>query len=97
VLSFLDAHCGATIGCNDEDPNNTVTGPSALSLTNVAAGGYAIVVDGYDTYSGNFTLTVHGTVAPGTACSSPLFSGAANAVLSCPTGTTCTGTPKKCQ
>jgi hypothetical protein len=97
VLSILDAHCGTPIACNDEDPNGTIVGPSAISLTNVAAGGYAIMVDGYSSYSGTFTLTVHGTVAPGTSCASPLFSGAANAVLSCPSGTTCTGTPKKCQ
>lgn len=97
VLSFLDPHCGAAIACNDEDPNGSSVGPSAISLTSVNAGGYAITVDGYSAYSGDFTLTVHGTVAAGTPCSSPLFSGGANAVLSCPTGTTCTGTPKTCQ
>jgi hypothetical protein len=40
---------------------------------------------------------VKGTVAAQTPCSSPLFSGGVNAVLACPTGTTCTGTPAKCQ
>jgi hypothetical protein len=70
---------------------------SKIDLSNVAPGNYAIVVDGYNTNNGMFTLNVRGTVATQTSCSSPLFSGGANAVLVCPTGTTCTGTPLKCQ
>jgi hypothetical protein len=97
VVSVLDTHCATTLTCNDEDPNGTTVGPSAIELTNVMPGGYAISVDGWDTEVGAFTLTVHGTVAAGTACSSPLFTGGTSAVLSCPSGTTCTGTPKKCQ
>jgi hypothetical protein len=96
IITMRDAHCGPELACNDEDPNGTTTGPSAFTLTNVAAGGYAINVDGWLSNSGNFTLTVHGTVATGTACDSPLFSGGANAVLSCPNGTTCNGTPPTC-
>jgi hypothetical protein len=97
IITMRDAHCGAEIACNDEDPNGTIVGPSAFTVTNVAPGGYAINVDGWLSSNGPFTLTVHGTVATGTACDSPLFTGGANAVLSCPGTTTCTGTPKKCQ
>ncbi|MGE0867183.1 MAG: hypothetical protein AB7P03_01380 [Kofleriaceae bacterium] len=58
-------------------------------------GTYLVKVKNYEwTESGPFTLEVHGTVPPATACSSPLF---ASGVLSCPAGTTCTGTPAICQ
>jgi hypothetical protein len=63
-------------------------------MSNVAAGNYALEVDGYSTENGTFTLNVKGTVATGTSCTSNLFT---TGVLVCPTGTTCTGTPKKCQ
>jgi hypothetical protein len=69
-----------------------------MTLGSVAPGGYAIVVDGWSTNNGAFTLTVKGTVSPGTVCNSPLFSGGAAAVLVCPTGTTCMGSPTpRCQ
>jgi hypothetical protein len=94
VLTLRDANCAAEVAC-DDDSGGSLT--SKITLTNVHAGGYAINVDGYSTNSGAFTLNVHGTVAAGTPCSSALFSGGAAAVLSCPTGKTCTGTPAKCQ
>jgi hypothetical protein len=56
-------------------------------MTNVSAGNYAVTVDGYDTNAGTFKLNVKGTVATGTACTSPLF---AAGVLKCPGTTTCT-------
>lgn len=95
VLSVKSLDCATTIACDDEGGVNF--GESLITLSSVAPGGYAIVVDGWSSNNGSYTLTVKGTVAPGTPCSSPLFSGGANAVLSCPTGTTCTGTPKRCQ
>jgi hypothetical protein len=94
TLTLRDANCTAAVAC-DDDGGGSLT--SKLVLSNVAAGGYAITVDGYSTNSGAFTLNVHGTVASGTPCSSPLFTGGTAAVLSCPSGTTCTGTPAKCQ
>jgi large repetitive protein len=96
VLSFKSLDCATTIACNDEDPHPGV-GPSEIIVSNVAPGGYAVVVDGWLSNSGAFTLTVKGTVAPGTRCGFPLFNGGANAVLVCPMNTTCTGTPAKCQ
>ncbi|MBA3460416.1 MAG: hypothetical protein H0T46_10675 [Deltaproteobacteria bacterium] len=95
VVSVRDAQCTAEIACDDDggDPG----AQSKLTMTSVQPGNYAVVVDGYNGASGAFTLTVKGTVAAQTSCTSPLFQGGANAVLSCPTGTTCTGTPAKCQ
>jgi large repetitive protein len=96
VLAIRNAQCTAEVplACNDDGGGNL---KSKIDLSNVSPGNYAIVVDGYMSNNGNFTLNVRGTVATQTACSSPLFSGGANAVLVCPTGTTCTGTPLKCQ
>ena len=94
MLYVRDAQCTTDIACDDDGG----TFPdSLLTLTNLQPGAYAVVVDGYQSNSGNITLNVQGTVAAGTDCSSPLFSGGASAVLLCPSGTTCTGTPKKCQ
>jgi large repetitive protein len=96
VLAIRNAQCTAEVtgGCND-DGGGSLT--SKIDLSNVSPGNYAIVVDGYNSNNGAFTLNVRGTVAAQTGCSSPLFSGGANAVLVCPTGTSCTGTPLKCQ
>jgi hypothetical protein len=94
MIYLRDTQCGADIACDDDGGGTGNT--SMMSLTNVLPGGYAIVIDGYSSANGAYTLNVQGTVAPGTSCASPLFSGGANAVLLCPTGTTCTGTPKKC-
>jgi large repetitive protein len=96
VLAIRTAQCAAEItgGCNDDGGGGLT---SKIDLSNVMPGNYAIVVDGYNSNNGAFTLNVRGTVAAQTACSSTLFSGGANAVLVCPTGTTCTGSPLKCQ
>jgi hypothetical protein len=95
VLTLRDPQCLAEIACDDD--SGTPSGRSKLTLTNVAAGGYSVVVDGYSAANGAFTLAVKGTVAAGTSCTSPLFTGGAAAVLACPTGTSCTGTPARCQ
>jgi hypothetical protein len=94
MIYFRDTQCTTDAAC-DDDSGGSAT--SLMTLTNVLPGGYAIVVDGYSSYNGAYTLNVRGTVAAGTPCSSPLFSGGANAVLVCPGGTSCTGTPLKCQ
>ena len=93
VLSVRDTTCTTSLACNDQAVGNQ----SRVTLTNVAAGNYAVQVDGWSGQSGNVTLNVVGTVAPMTPCGSPLFQGGANAVLVCPMGTTCTGTPARCQ
>ena len=96
VLSVHDAQCAARIAL-DHDAGTGFT--SKLTMTNVGAGNYAIVIDGSAGGAGAYHLTVKGTVAPNTRCSTPLFTGGANALLQCPMGTTCTGTGsnQKCQ
>jgi len=95
ILSVRDPQCGTEIGCDDD--GGTPFGRSKLTLGNLAAGNYSVIIDGWSGATGTFTLSVKGVVAPQTSCSSPLFSGGANAVLSCPTGTTCNATTQKCQ
>lgn len=91
VVSLHDASCGASFGCDDDgDPAGF---RSLLTVTNLTAGNYAIQVDGFSTSNnGDFTLNVKGTVAPMTACNTPLFTAG---VLVCPMGTNCTNA--KCQ
>ncbi len=95
ILELWDTQCEAPgIACDDDDPN-TGTLLSSITATGVSAGNYAVTVQAYDsTQNGAFHLNVTGTVAKGTACSAALFT--AN-VLHCEAGSSCTGTPKKCQ
>ena len=60
VLSVRDASCGNELACNDDGGTNL---RSLISLTNVAAGTYSVIVDGYSSNNGPFVLNVHGTVA----------------------------------
>ncbi len=87
VLYLKDATCaGADLACNDQ---GGVASTSAFTTGALPAGGYAIVVDGWlGTNVGPYVLNVNGVVAPGGACTSPLF---ASGVLSCGGGSTCDG------
>ena len=86
VLQFMNATCGLPpIECDDDDG----TGNQALiTRTNVAPGGYAILVDHYAFAgtSGPYVLNVRGTIAAGSSCNDPLV---AAGVLACAVGTTC--------
>ncbi len=84
ILVFMDSGCGTSLACNDDGAGVQ----STITRTDVAAGTYAIVVDGYDMNSGPYTLNVNGTVAAGVACTDPLF---AAGVLAC-AGTCTAGT-----
>ena len=83
TIQFRDANCAAQIACNDDNAGLQ----SKLEMTNIAPGGYAIIVDGYGTAgaSGAYTMTVKGIAAAGQRCDSSLFAGGANAILTCPT------------
>jgi hypothetical protein len=103
VVSLKDASCSMQLGCDDDGAGGL---QSKLTKTNVAAGNYAIIVDGFNFTGGSgvtgmYTLNVKGTVAAGQSCSSPLFNGGANAVLSClnasGTAGTCNATTHVCQ
>ncbi len=83
--------CGAEIACADDGGTGSA---SKFTVANLAAGTYAVVIDGWSGQDGAYTLTTTGTVAAGTSCTSPLF---AAGILACPSGTTCTGAPATCQ
>jgi hypothetical protein len=88
VVSLWPASCaaGTEIACNSGGAPGSDT-RAFLVVPSVPAGNYAIQVDSSTTTNPAFLLTVTGTVAAGTACTSPLFD---TGVLSCATGTTCT-------
>lgn len=82
VVSLFDSTCGGTpVRCSD---------PTDITMTNLAAGTYYYVVDGYSTGTGAFTLTVSGRIANGQSCESAL---ATSGALTCATGSSCQGTP----
>ncbi|MBA3397412.1 MAG: hypothetical protein H0T89_32600 [Deltaproteobacteria bacterium] len=80
--SLLNASCNTTapIACRDS---------TSMPLTNVAAGRYYLVVDGYSTGSGAYNVIVSGTIANGGSCEAPL---AQSGALLCSSGYACKGT-----
>jgi len=81
AIALFNSSCGGTaLGCAD---------PDTLTVTNLTAGRYYFVVDGWSTGSGNYTLNVTGKIAGGGSCESPLATAGA---LTCDAGFTCKGT-----
>ncbi len=70
-------------------PAAACSDPNTLTMSNVAAGTYFYVVDGYSTGSGAFSVAVSGTIANGGSCESPL---AQSGALTCATNFACKGT-----
>lgn len=91
VMTIRDVTCATELACDDESGAGS---SSKITTGPLSPGVYSVIVDGWSGADGAFTLAVKGTVASGTSCVSPLF---ASGVLACATGTTCTGTPAKCQ
>ncbi|HTJ44192.1 MAG TPA: hypothetical protein VL463_18940 [Kofleriaceae bacterium] len=87
-IEILDSSCGGTaLACNDF--------PSTSTLSNLAAGRYFVVINGYYSDSvGTYLLQISGKIASGGACDVPL---AVNGALTCDAGLTCKGSPKTCQ
>ncbi|HEY6040290.1 MAG TPA: hypothetical protein VIV58_38665, partial [Kofleriaceae bacterium] len=83
ILSLRNSACAAEIACDDDGGDSS---QSLITTTNLAAGTYAVVVDGYSGGSGAFNVHTHGLVASGTACTAALF---ASGVLSCTAPATC--------
>lgn len=85
ILNVFDALCATSLACDDDggDPGTQ----SKITMTNVAVGNYAVVVDGFSTGAGAYILKVSGTYANGAACDplSPWFT--------CSAGNACTGAP----
>ena len=86
TLIMKPAACGTTeLACDDDSGDGL---DSMFTVNNLAAGIYAIIVDGASVGSaGSYVLTVRGTVANGTACTSELFT---SGVLTCTAPATCT-------
>jgi hypothetical protein len=92
VVELLDPQCTASIECDDDDGTGNL---STMTLANVAAGNYAIVVACWGgSTNAPANVNVHGTLAAGTRCDSALVT---SGVLACDAGLTCTGTPATCQ
>lgn len=88
TLVLLDSTCGGTpIACRDSE---------LIDLGAQPAGAYFVVVDGYATGSGAYTLNVSGKIANGGSCEGALAQAGA---ISCNTGFTCKGMPgsRTCQ
>jgi hypothetical protein len=86
IMMVKPGNCGGTdLACDDDSGGG---GTSRVTMTNVAAGVYAIIVDGYSSGSGAYQLHVNGEVAPGAACTDPMF---ASGILSCPSFAPCDG------
>ena len=84
VLSFEDTQCTTSLTCDDDGGDGA---ESLIRLTNLNAGNYAVIVDGYSGTSGTVTLNVNGVVTAGTACTSTAFN-ATTGYLKCPTACT---------
>jgi hypothetical protein len=83
--------CATALACDDDGGTGLL---SSATVTNLAAGHYAISVAAYSTSSnGPFHLNVHGTLAAGTRCDSALVTAG---VLACDSGLTCGGVPATC-
>jgi hypothetical protein len=91
-VEVWSGECATTLGCDDDSGTGTL---STITLTNLAAGTYAISVAAYSSFSNEpFNVNVKGKLASGTRCDSALFTAG---VLECDTGLTCTGSPATCQ
>lgn len=85
VLYIREATCSATdLACDDD---GGVGLQSLMELTNVPAGLYYLIVDGFFSNSGAYTLSVSGVIKSGEACDDAQITAG---ILSCATGTSCT-------
>jgi large repetitive protein len=78
--ALLDSQCGSpAVACSD---------PNLMTVTNLPASRYFVVVDGWSSGAGAYTLTTTGVIAAGGSCEHPLFTAGA---FTCETGSTCQG------
>jgi hypothetical protein len=88
VVGFDSAHALLSSTC--ENPAIACSDPPLMTRTNVAAGVYYVVVDGWGGTTGSFTLNTSGTIAGGQSCEGPLVQAGA---FTCAAGFTCAGAP----
>ncbi len=77
VLTVRDSTCGSELACDDDMGTGNW---SLITMSNVAAGTYAITIEGFFGAIGGYAVNVRGTVAAGQACTHPLFT---SGVLRC--------------
>jgi large repetitive protein len=92
---FFDAVTNV-LGATCANPAMTCSDSDTITMTNVAAGQYFYIVDGYSSATGNYTINVRGTIKPNESCESPL---ALSGALVCGGNTVCKGMPgqRRCQ
>jgi large repetitive protein len=84
VLMIKEGECtAADLACDDDGGVGT---QSLISLAGVAPGQYVIIVDGYSTGFGAYTLNVSGTIAEGQRCDPAQT---ASGMFTCAGGTDC--------
>jgi len=88
LTSSFDA-ATAVLAASCQNPSLACSDPNTLTMTNVAAGTYYYVVDGWSTGSGTFTVKTEGVIAPNQSCESPL---AQSGALVCAANHSCQGT-----
>ena len=82
VLILHDQSCANELACSDSFPNES------LDVTNLAAGTYMIIIDGWFNAAGPWTVNIGGAIAPGGACDGAL---ATAGVIGCGAGYGCVG------
>ncbi len=95
VLMVKQSNCSNDDFACDDDWAAGV-GPSEVNLTDVPAGHYFVIVDGYASNEGAFTLNIEGVLASGEPCDPAQ---ATSGLITCPTGEACAdpGTGFVCQ
>jgi large repetitive protein len=78
---FGSSCSGTPIDCYDS--------PTNMVVSNLTAGRYYLIIDGYSSGSGTFTLNISGSIKNGESCESPL---AQSGALTCGVGYACIGT-----
>ena len=81
--SIRNRDCDVDVDCDDD---GGLSLQSQLDLTNVAAGVYYIIVDGFSANSGTYNLSVSGVVRSGEACDDAQITAG---IVTCAAGTTC--------
>jgi len=87
VVSVRAGDCTSTeLECDDDGGSGI--GDSLITMTDVAAGVYYVMVDGFSSNNGAYNLNVHGVIKNGQPCNA---SQVTNGLWDCAGGGTCTG------
>ncbi len=91
TTSYDSVHVLLNASCGNDNTEIECSDPTAMSLTNVPAGRYFVVIDGFGTNSaGTFSLNTRGVITPGGSCEGALF---ASGAIVCSGTLACAGAP----